>query len=245
MAWTLNLLVVCMLVGASGCSALNDHHYEKTQRARAREAWRHHGAKCHNQLCERDYAAGWKDGFYDVATGGKGCPPVVAPCKYWAPSQILDDCDSRRLAYYDGFQDGVACSLQYPQTHYLKLWSSCECPLPACENRCAPCAPCAPCTSSLPEPCGVVYEGAEFLIEDSKHSVAPIPASEPTLAPVQQAEPVSVPKAEKSQDAVKPSGEPPTSGEPSTSVRFSEPVQLDDYGLATPAVGRAGYAIKL
>jgi len=174
MAWTFKLLAACVLVGVGGCASLNDHCYEKTQRARAREAWRQHGAPCKDQTCAKDYAAGWKDGFYDVATGGKGCPPVVAPSCYWKPSQILEHCDSKRLAYYDGFQDGVACALRYPQTHYLKLWSSCECPLPACENQCAPGVPCNNAN------CGVVSEGAEFLIEDTQpYTAKPVPVELP------------------------------------------------------------------
>lgn len=251
MAWTLKLLVACLLVAVGGCATLTDHHYEKTQRARAREAWRQHGSKCHNQVCEKDYAAGWKDGFYDIATGGKGCPPVVAPCKYWSPSQILEDCDSRRLAYYDGFQDGVACSLQYPQTHYLKLWSSCECPLPNCETRCAPCAPCAP---ALPAPCGVVFEGAEFLIEDNSYPIEPVlPADNSGRANVQHVEPPQEPAAEKpaatektKAEAVEPQKlepvEAPKQDEPGTSVRYSEPLHLDTNELST--LGSSGYSFQ-
>jgi len=232
MGWTLKLLVACTLLGVGGCSALNDHHYEKTQRARAREAWRQHGAKCKDQACEKDYACGWKDGFYDIATGGKGCPPVVAPCKYWAPSQILDDHDSRRLAYYNGFQDGVACSLQYPQTHYLKLWSSCECPLPNCENRCAPCAPCGP---LLPEPCGVVYEGAEYLIEDNFPQAQPIPTADSGRAAIEHVEPAQEATPVEPEAVEPPQPDAAENAVPATSVRYSEPLQLD---------GSAGYSFQ-
>jgi len=244
MAWTLKLLVVCVLVKLSGCSTLNDHHYEKTQRARARGAWRQHGSKCHSQVCEKDYAAGWKDGFYDVATGGKGCPPVVAPCKYWSPSQILEDCDSRRLAYYDGFQDGVACSLQYPQTHYLKLWSSCECPLPTCENRCAPCAPCGP---SLPEPCGVVFKGAEYLIEDNVNHLQSIEPADSGSANTQLVEPPKEQSPEKPEAIEPPKPDVPVKAEndePGTSVRYSEPVLLDGKAFSSPIFGSSGYSFQ-
>jgi len=244
MAWTLKLLVACVLVGMGGCSTLNDHHYEKTQRARAREAWRQHGSKCHSQVCEKDYAAGWKDGFFDVATGGKGCPPVVAPCKYWSPSQILEDCDSRRLAYYDGFQDGVACSLQYPQTHFLKLWSSCECPLPTCENRCAPCAPCGP---SLPEPCGVVFEGAEYLIEDNFHPVELMQPADSGRANIQLVEPPKEIPAVEAEVVEPPKSDVPVKAEndePGSRVRFSEPVLLDENALSSPNLGSSGYSFQ-
>jgi hypothetical protein len=229
MSWASKVLIACLLVGSSGCASLTDHHYEKTQRARAREAWRQHGSRCRNPACEKDYAAGWKDGFYDIATGGKGCPPVVAPCKYWSPDQILVDCDSRRLAYYDGFQDGVACSLQYPQTHYLKLWSSCECPLPICENQCGPCQT-ANSTSA-----GIIHEDGEFLIEEDYYLKDPVrpsgidqdnqPSPEPIVSPVGEKL-----KGEKPPIATPPKKEP----ESGTSVKYLSPFEMDEYGLATP-----------
>ncbi len=134
-----NLLLAFWLVTPfAGCASLNDAHYEHTQKARARAAWRCVPDRAKQHCYPKDYEQGWKDGFYDVATGGKGCPPVVAPQKYWRPEQVLESCDNERHAYYDGFQDGAACALRYPDTHYLKLWTSCECPLPRCEYQCAP-----------------------------------------------------------------------------------------------------------
>ncbi len=157
----------------SGCASMSDFHYEHTQRSRAKTAWRDHGSNCKPADFASDYKSGWQDGFYDIATGGKGCPPVVAPCCYWDPSQILEDCDRRRQAYYSGFQDGVACGLRYPQTHYLRLWSSCECPLPTCANQCGQTTAC-PCGSS-----GLNSFGSEQLIEantfSEPSSVEPLP----------------------------------------------------------------------
>ncbi len=168
--WVLSAL---LLAPASGCSSLSDFHYEQTQQARARAAWRAHGSapNCY----AKDYEAGWKDGFYDIATGGKGCPPLVAPCKYWAPEQILEDRDRARNAYYSGYQDGVACSLRYPQTHYLKLWTSCECPGPECKEGC-PTGACVPC-QSLPS-----FEGGSGLAVPGEYytdEMVPMPVDGP------------------------------------------------------------------
>ena len=82
------MLAAWMLMPLLGCASLTDYKYEKTQRSRARSAWRDHGSNCKPNCYGKDYQKGWKDGFYDVATGGKGCPPVVAPVTYWKPSQI-------------------------------------------------------------------------------------------------------------------------------------------------------------
>ncbi len=159
------LLSALLLAPLAGCSSVSDFHYEQTQHARARAAWRSHG--CAPNCYAKDYEAGWKDGFYDIATGGKGCPPLVAPCKYWAPEQLLEDHDRARNAYYSGFQDGVACSLRYPQTHYLKLWTSCECPGPQCANQCTT-GNCGPCGGAqmLEGGSGLAVPG-EYIIDDA------------------------------------------------------------------------------
>jgi hypothetical protein len=142
MAYGKWIVPVFLMLPMLGCASLTDFNYEQTQRSRARSAWRNHGVNCQPRAYAHDYESGWKDGFYDVATGGKGCPPVVAPCKYWKPAQITEDCDRARNAYYNGFQDGVACALQYPDTHYLKMWTSCECPGLQCSPQCGPACGC-------------------------------------------------------------------------------------------------------
>ena len=103
-------LVMWLLMPIAGCASFNDSRYEHTQKARAKAAWRCVPDQVKQHCYPKDYEKGWKDGFYDVATGGKGCPPVVAPQEYWRPEQILENCDNRRHAYYHGFQDGAACA---------------------------------------------------------------------------------------------------------------------------------------
>lgn len=132
---TTYLLAGWLFIPMLGCANLYDVQYELSQKSRTRSAWRAlpERAKA-NQNYPRDYERGWKDGFYDVTTGGTGCPPVVAPSCYWSPSQILDHCDNRRNEYYSGFQDGAAHASQFPDTHTLRAWGSCDCPLPTCQN---------------------------------------------------------------------------------------------------------------
>lgn len=124
------------LAMVSGCASVQDYHYEHTQRLRASSQYR----ECGSNNCSkypRDYKAGWKDGFYEVSTGGSNCPPAIAPAKYWKPGQILDDCDNRRHAYYSGWQDGAARATQFPDTHFLKVWETCDCPFPRCNESCS------------------------------------------------------------------------------------------------------------
>jgi hypothetical protein len=141
------LLATWMLAPLVGCASISDSRYETTQMLRAKSAWRSLPDCAKSHCYPEDYKLGWCDGYYDVLTGGKGCPPVIAPERYWKPEQILENCDRRRHAYYDGFQDGVACALSQPDTHYLKMWSSCECPLPTCEPACPTLTPACPTAS--------------------------------------------------------------------------------------------------
>lgn len=131
-------IIACSFLGLSflaGCASVKDYSYEQTQRMRAAAQYR----ECGKNNCSKyphDYKLGWKDGFYEVATGGSSCPPAVAPQRYWNPDQILEDCDNRRHAYYSGWQDGAARASQFPDTHYLRIYESCECPFPNCNDVC-------------------------------------------------------------------------------------------------------------
>ena len=134
-------LLALMTLG--GCASFNDCYYEKTQRVRALKEYVH----CGKPQCSeypRDYKLGWIDGFYEVATGGSDCPPSVAPARYYEPKEILKYCDKRRHDYYSGWQDGAARASQFPDTHYLRIYETEECPFPRCEKPCSngQCGPC-------------------------------------------------------------------------------------------------------
>lgn len=140
-------LLALMTLG--GCASINDCCYEKTQTVRAFKEY----IKCGNPECSsypHDYKCGWLDGFYEVATGGESCPPAVAPARYYKPDQILKHCDKKRHAYYSGWQDGASRASQFPDTHYLRIYETCECPFPRCDK---------PCGDGACAPCGVAFVG--------------------------------------------------------------------------------------
>lgn len=110
-----------LLLALSGCTALSDCKYEIGQKIRTQQAW-HEFDGCHNQCFTCDYSTGWKAGFYDVATGGEGCPPVIAPKRYWKPPVFVEYDPSRRDDWYKGFQDGAAYAKCQPDHHYLKTF---------------------------------------------------------------------------------------------------------------------------
>ncbi len=115
------LMILVMLTSVMGCSSLYDGHYEKTQKFRTWKAWYGYTA-CSDECYGADYRSGWKAGYYDVLTGGCGKPPLIAPKKYWCPSQITRNCDLNRYEWYVGFNDGANCARTKPDTHYLKVW---------------------------------------------------------------------------------------------------------------------------
>ncbi|MCA9009891.1 MAG: hypothetical protein KDB01_09100 [Planctomycetaceae bacterium] len=116
-----HLGTAAMMLALSGCTALSDCKYEVGQKIRTQQAW-HEFDGCHNQCFTCDYSTGWKAGFYDVATGGDGCPPVIAPKRYWKPPVFVEYDPGRRDDWYRGFQDGAAYAKCQPDHHYLKTF---------------------------------------------------------------------------------------------------------------------------
>ena len=130
------LSAFAILLTLSGCTALSDCKYELGQKIRTKQAW-HEFDGCHPECFTIDYSNGWKAGYYDVATGGKGCPPVVAPKEYWKPPVFCEYDPSRRDDWYCGFLDGAACAKCEPNHHYLQTYL----PGPACCPVQAVCCP--------------------------------------------------------------------------------------------------------
>ena len=133
--------VTLAAAAVSGCVSLDDwatiqdDRYELTQRLRAKSEYRRAGKPGRGEY-RHDFKRGWLDGFYDVATGGPCCPPVIAPQRYWSPDDVLENCDAPRAAYYAGWRHGAARSSQFPDTHHLRLHETSQCYLPRCERRC-------------------------------------------------------------------------------------------------------------
>jgi hypothetical protein len=118
---------LALSLSLSGCTALCDAKYELGQKIRTSQAW-HEFDGCNEQCFTCDYRSGWKAGFYDVATGGDGRPPVIAPHKYWKPPVFVEHDPSRQDDWYRGFQDGACCAKSQPDFHYLKTFlpETCE-----------------------------------------------------------------------------------------------------------------------
>jgi hypothetical protein len=107
-----------LFLSLSGCTAFSDCKYEVEQKIRTHQAWGEFD-DCKGRCFTYDYSSGWKAGFYDVATGGTGCPPVFAPKRYWKPPVFCEYDPCQRDEWYTGFQDGAAYAKCQPDHHYL------------------------------------------------------------------------------------------------------------------------------
>lgn len=114
-------LLGMQLLALNGCVGISDCKYELGQKIRTSQAWNAYN-HCHEECFSCDYRDGWKAGYFDVATGGEGCPPLIAPRRYWRPPVFCQHDPSRRDEWYCGYQDGAACAKTQPDFHYLKLW---------------------------------------------------------------------------------------------------------------------------
>ena len=115
-------LALCLSL--CGCTAISDCKYECDQKIRTCQAW-HDFDGCNDECFTGDYRKGWKAGYYDVLTGGSGCPPLFAPKQYWRPPVFCEHDPCRHNDWYCGYQDGVACAKCEADHHYLQVWNPC------------------------------------------------------------------------------------------------------------------------
>ncbi|WP_437204437.1 hypothetical protein [Planctomicrobium sp. SH664] len=134
---TLRLSLQRLLTGAVlslvGCATFQDSHYEHTQQLKTHIAWWRYKA-CLEENAGSDFARGWKAGYLDVVTGGTGKAPMVPPHHYWKPGIVGDPCDTRRLEWYSGWEEGALMASLRPNSHYINVWNPPSCqPIPLCE----------------------------------------------------------------------------------------------------------------
>ncbi|MCA9263139.1 MAG: hypothetical protein KDA60_04800 [Planctomycetales bacterium] len=78
--------------------------------SQARAAWRRAGGVPANTGHVRDYARGWKSGYYDVATGSNGIAPALPPKRYWATKYQSPRGQESVREWYAGYQRGAAAA---------------------------------------------------------------------------------------------------------------------------------------
>jgi hypothetical protein len=103
------VLLLCASV-AVGCTQIQDRRIEARQRRMARAAYTVSPGACNGVTHSVDYAKGFEEGYYDVASGGDGCPPPLPPEKYWRATYNSPLGQEHVKAWFQGFRDGAAAA---------------------------------------------------------------------------------------------------------------------------------------
>ena len=93
--------------GLTDCDCIDDFMVGYRNRAMAEKAW--HCRR--DSLCVSQFAREFKDGFIqgylEVASGGTGCTPAIAPSDYWGWKYQSAGGHSAINAWFQGFPQGV------------------------------------------------------------------------------------------------------------------------------------------
>jgi hypothetical protein len=115
-------MLVCLLA-CSGCATLrglddqlryNDGTYQFGSRlqnyCRAFCVWHLRAAHFRGEPHRHDFAAGFRQGYCDVASGEDGCLPPLAPREYWNCSFENPEGQGRITAWFAGYSHGAAAA---------------------------------------------------------------------------------------------------------------------------------------
>lgn len=110
---------VCRSVSKSDC--VNDFMISYRNRAMAEKAW--HCNK--HRFCDKQHMSAFKDGFIqgyaEVASGGNGCVPAVAPSEYWGWRYQSAQGQGAVNAWFAGFPMGVQAAEEDGVGHWQTI----------------------------------------------------------------------------------------------------------------------------
>lgn len=186
---TASLLVV--LACSSGCTLVhnasklcteNDSWNEAVivmrNRAWATKAW--HKRKHHfcNQSYINDFAAGFRQGYEDVADGSNGCTPATPPRAYWNWEFQSGEGQARTSAWFSGYPHGARAAEEDGVGNFSQMQLSSglqsEFQQAGVMPKGANVYPIQPSPNVIPN--GVP--------ENSQGSLMPVPMGEPTVVPM-------------------------------------------------------------
>ena len=101
------LIMAASVLCCTGCAAVQDAHYNSVNRSRARWAWWNDPDIEGSRLLPSDFGAGYREGWYDVASGKDGRPPAVAPRWYWMPWYQTPSGAQSIQQWYSGYYAGA------------------------------------------------------------------------------------------------------------------------------------------
>lgn len=116
-------MVLALIAGAlAGCGSLNEYKIDSRNHRLARRAWNCMKHVYADVDYPYDFGLGFQEGYFDVASGGNGCPPLLPPKRYWTANLANPLGHRRTHAWFEGYkygalvaeQDGVGVWLTMP-----------------------------------------------------------------------------------------------------------------------------------
>jgi len=86
---------------------MSNHLVDYTNRAMAEKAWLRNKHKYSKFQYEREFKDGFISGYLDIAGGGTGCTPSIAPSRYWGWAYQTPYGQSAVNAFFQGFPYGA------------------------------------------------------------------------------------------------------------------------------------------
>lgn len=110
------------LLALAGCAELQEDKIDGRNRYLARRAWEQLQVVYKDFDYTDDFGRGFKQGYFDVASGGNGCPPMLPPKHYWSVKYASPKGHQRTHAFFEGYrygaivaeQDGVGIWISLP-----------------------------------------------------------------------------------------------------------------------------------
>lgn len=119
------LIVAALALGTFlGCTQIQDWQIDAQYRRRARQAWQAERAEFRHQHHLTHFADGFHKGYYDIASGGTGCPPVLPPRKYWGYLYQSPGGYEKTRQWFGGFEAGVAVAERDGATRWNQIPTS-------------------------------------------------------------------------------------------------------------------------
>jgi hypothetical protein len=104
------------------CDCVDDFMTNYRNRAMAEKAWHCRKDRFGQQMYMREYKEGFIDGYLEIAEGGPGCCPTVAPSRYWGWQYQSANGQAAVNAWFEGYPMGVQAAEQDGVGHYQHVF---------------------------------------------------------------------------------------------------------------------------
>ncbi|MCG8650852.1 MAG: hypothetical protein MI861_13520 [Pirellulales bacterium] len=124
-------LLIC---GSTGCSVTHGIRKTFTQnnyvddfmvgyrnRAMAEKAWHQQKPRFCHRKHQKEFKAGFIAGYIDVASGGNGCTPAIAPAQYWGWRYQSAHGQQAVNAWFEGYPMGARAAEEAGVGHWHKI----------------------------------------------------------------------------------------------------------------------------